>query len=131
MHANVNLTDTHTDRQIHTQDNYRNPCACAPRVNNSLCVVWWRLIIHCTYSNDGKQLISDTYVRGHISITLTLTWNSLYLIPKHVPFIVQQHYNIMYMYIRVGGFCPTHSSSCCPGWCCFVLHFPDFHVRKM
>ena len=33
-----------------------------------------------TYSNDGKQLISNTYVRGHISIPVTLTWNSLYLI---------------------------------------------------
>ena len=79
--------DTHTNRQIHTQDNYRNPCACALRVNNSLCVVLskrWRLIIHCRYSNDGKQLISDTYVRGHISIPVTLTRNSLYLIPKHV-----------------------------------------------
>ena len=44
-----------------------------------------------TYSNDGKQLISDTYVRGHISIPVTLTWNSLYLIPKNVlkvPYIV-------------------------------------------
>ena len=55
------------------------------RVNNSLCVVLskrWRLTVH--YSNDGKQLISDTYVRGHISIPVTLTRNCLYLIPKHV-----------------------------------------------
>ena len=40
---------------------------------------------------DGKQLISNTYVHGHISIPVTLTRNSLYLIPKHVlkvPFIM-------------------------------------------
>ena len=50
-----------------------------------------------------KQLISDTYVRGHISIPVTLTPNSLYLIPKHVLKVDEQHYNIMYMYIELVG----------------------------
>ena len=51
-----------------------------------------------TDNTDDKQLISDTYVRGHISITVMLTRNSLYLIPKHVMSSI-----IICTHIRVGG----------------------------
>ena len=73
--------DRQTDRQTHTQNDYRNPrCACAPRVNNSNFVVHGFLALHflCFLYVSYDSIIHGT--RGALSFLLgkiVVSWVSL------------------------------------------------------
>ena len=54
-------TDTQTDRHTHTQDDYSNPRACAPRVNNK--------------TDSGDRLLAILSVR--VKKSKPLTWNDI------------------------------------------------------
>ena len=62
---------THTHTHTHTQDKYRNPRACAPRVNEVDLPFYCLLMIHRTFDERGCANVRiEQEVRFDVTVTM-------------------------------------------------------------